>query len=486
MSGPDRERFDSESARAPTATYRPLERRAKWVTGLLLAGIAADLAGVVSGLMQRSLLADAGSGNLITSAEANSNDVRQLVVGLIQGAIFVLTSAAFLFWFHRAYRNLPAVGARGLRFRPGWAVGSWFVPFLNLWRPKQIANDIWRASGPEALVDRSDWRDDSVPKLYVAWWLGFLISQWLYSTASRLILRAEDVDELQAANSVFLAADSFSIVTAALAILVVHRTTARQSARAARFGVIAQEDRRPLWRRRSAWAALVAVLAAFGFQGLIAFASWNDTLGSSQQEALPRPPSTAPRDALLADDFSEEGVWSVQDDDAATTTYVDGSYSLLVKEAQATWYIPQPLPKAVDSMSLEADTMFDLGRPRADYYGLVCVASAQKYYFFGISPDGYHTIAFDPGGDRPLERLVEDRADRRFSPDHATNRLRAECIRRRDRSVLKLAVNGQLVAETTHRGSIGKFVGVGFFAYSQNGGTSVRFDDLVVRELNSR
>ena len=51
-------------------------------------------------------------------------------------------------WTHRLYRNLEPLGFRELRFGSGWAVGGWFVPFLNLVRPKQIVNDIWRAGDP--------------------------------------------------------------------------------------------------------------------------------------------------------------------------------------------------------------------------------------------------------------------------------------------------------------------------------------------------
>src|SRR5215213_2684690 len=36
---------------------------------------------------------------------------------------------------------------RDRRYGTGWALGSWFVPILNAWRPKQIINDIWHQSG---------------------------------------------------------------------------------------------------------------------------------------------------------------------------------------------------------------------------------------------------------------------------------------------------------------------------------------------------
>jgi len=38
------------------------------------------------------------------------------------------------------------VGTRESRFTPGWAVGYWFVPFVNLVRPYQIVADLWLRS----------------------------------------------------------------------------------------------------------------------------------------------------------------------------------------------------------------------------------------------------------------------------------------------------------------------------------------------------
>ena len=49
-------------------------------------------------------------------------------------------------WMFRAYNNVDAVAPGARRYDGGWAIGSWFVPILNLFRPKQIINDIWRAA----------------------------------------------------------------------------------------------------------------------------------------------------------------------------------------------------------------------------------------------------------------------------------------------------------------------------------------------------
>ena len=45
-----------------------------------------------------------------------------------------------------AYKNLSTWHAT--RFRSGWAIGGWFVPFLNLVRPYQIAKELASYSGP--------------------------------------------------------------------------------------------------------------------------------------------------------------------------------------------------------------------------------------------------------------------------------------------------------------------------------------------------
>ena len=85
----------------------------------------------------------------------------------------VIGPLTFIPWFHRAYSNLPRLGFRELRYAPGWAIGSWFVPILNLWRPKQIANDIYRGSDPAQAPGSNFWKEPITPLL--GWWWGLFI-----------------------------------------------------------------------------------------------------------------------------------------------------------------------------------------------------------------------------------------------------------------------------------------------------------------------
>jgi Domain of unknown function (DUF4328) len=89
-----------------------------------------------------------------------------------------ITAILFLVWFFRAYRNLVRTGIEDLRYAPGWALGSWFIPFFNFVRPKQIANDIWKASASVGTVGQEH-RDELGLPARVNWWWGL----WLLGDA---------------------------------------------------------------------------------------------------------------------------------------------------------------------------------------------------------------------------------------------------------------------------------------------------------------
>jgi serine/threonine protein kinase len=241
--GPTRPtRWPAPAAAAPAAAlegYLPLRRAARrarvalWLSILLaLASAAANLGDT---RIARQLAGDgASSGGLY------------LWVGLVQAAWFLVTAGLWLGWFRRAYLNLPALGARRLRYRPWWAVGAWLLPVFSLFRPKQLLNDIWRASDPGLPPDQADaWRKRPVAELLGWWWLAFLASvlvrsittQAVHSAADLMLLGLlpEQLDRFQASAGMQIAADLLTVACGLLALRVVRRTTARQHDRATRL-----------------------------------------------------------------------------------------------------------------------------------------------------------------------------------------------------------------------------------------------------------
>lgn len=113
------------------------------------------------------------AGELVPENELTSNDFRHRILGIINTVAFVFSAVCFLIWFHQAHTNLKALGVVGLTYTSGWAVGCWFVPILNFYRPVQIAQEIWRQSDPA--MSRSA---DSAPSspLIGMWWVTWMAS----------------------------------------------------------------------------------------------------------------------------------------------------------------------------------------------------------------------------------------------------------------------------------------------------------------------
>ena len=214
--------------------------------------------------------------------------------------------------------------------------------------------------------------------------------------------------------------------------------------------------------------------------GGIAVAGWT---GSLSAESEPAPPEGTPSGALFADDFSQEGAWLVQNDRDLTFDYVADAYRMYLKEP-GLWSSIRGVAHPVESLSVETDATPESIDLKTDFYGLSCLTASGESFLFGMSPDGYYTVAFDPGGDQKLEfqRLIEDSALRKFSETRAANRLRAECVRDGDAMTLRFFVNGKRLTETKHE-ALGELVGVELFVYSENGGTDIRFDNVLVRPV---
>ena len=129
-----RARFRAVSATCASRTLGPIA---------LVTMIVADVLAVLSGVREYVLLERLET-DLVTAEELEASDRRQQVVALAQFAVFIFAAIFFIRWLHRAYANIVPLAAQYPRYSTGTAIWSWFVPILNLWRPKQVINDVWR------------------------------------------------------------------------------------------------------------------------------------------------------------------------------------------------------------------------------------------------------------------------------------------------------------------------------------------------------
>lgn len=223
----------------PSGTaFVPAEGSARWVRGLMVATVVLLALSMLSGLLQVGLLNRAATVG-ISMNEALLNDARERVIGVLELILWIATAVAFMIWFHRVHKNLPALGGRGLKYSPGWAVGGFFVPFLNLFRPPQVMGEVWHGSDPSGL-ERDLGPDGPAirnklaqPSQVSLWWGLYILAGLIAYAALRIALNPTPaIVDLMIMTWVEMLSDLVSIPSALLAIQLVKRVTAWQGERA--------------------------------------------------------------------------------------------------------------------------------------------------------------------------------------------------------------------------------------------------------------
>lgn len=221
-------------------SFVPSDGAARWARGLLFATLALAIVGIISGLLQCELVSRGVGG--ISDAEASANDARQQIIGILQMVAMAANAVAFLVWFHRVHKNLPALQGRELKYTSGWAIGGFFVPILNLFRPLQVMREVWHGSNPTTL--ERDQMDDGpmvrnqlgTPALVGFWWGLFLTASFLGNLIFRLALSNDhSIDDLQRMTFLLVASDVLDVPAVLVAVRLIGRITEWQSLRMTRI-----------------------------------------------------------------------------------------------------------------------------------------------------------------------------------------------------------------------------------------------------------
>lgn len=192
--------------------------RASILRYLLIAGLALNVIGVFSSVAQHSLLASIRDGVEVSAQRADANDGRQAMIGIAQIVVFLATAIVWLFWLHRAYANLRLVGSRKTELTPGWAVGYWFIPFVNLVRPYLTTAELWRRSAEH---NARELPVAKAPSLIGGWWIIYLGTGALGRTFSSLMRNAKTASDYITATDIGMVGDAVGVVSCILAIMVV-------------------------------------------------------------------------------------------------------------------------------------------------------------------------------------------------------------------------------------------------------------------------
>ncbi|MBE2314715.1 DUF4328 domain-containing protein [Solirubrobacter sp. CPCC 204708] len=207
----------------PPAYYRPLEARLLAVKVVLWLTVAVTAFAVVSDLLEIALLNRMIAGEAVSDSDADNNDMRQALVGGLQLLLLIAAAVVFIMWLFRAYQNSDAVAPGVRRYGHGWAIGGWFVPIMNLWRPKQVVNDVWRAGGPPPEPNG----------VVQGWWALWLFSSIIGNFAGRSGFSSDTPEDIRSGTYAYLVSDLTAIPAAILAIVMAATLTRRLNERAA-------------------------------------------------------------------------------------------------------------------------------------------------------------------------------------------------------------------------------------------------------------
>lgn len=190
--------------------FRSLRRPAALVIGLLAAQAVAHVASIDAVLDRRTLIEHASQGGGVTWEDLDAVSARWIGAGRWGLLLLVATAAVWCSWQFHAQTNLVRRHVEGLRHTPAWAVGWWFVPVANLWKPYRAMSELARASAsPEG------WKDSRPPRALLPWW-----AAWIAGTSiTRIVAAGGGPTTEEAARRLDVALVSASVCSIVAAIL---------------------------------------------------------------------------------------------------------------------------------------------------------------------------------------------------------------------------------------------------------------------------
>lgn len=225
---------------SPYGAYRNVGIWRYLILSLLGLGI------ILSGLQIKTLLSLNHANSLAEEDFLFDESVDQFAdtsgqVGQIQGILLLITVVIWCFWKNKSCKNawlfqsatlasrMTRILASHKNVTPGWAVGSYFIPILNLWKPYQ------------AVVFIREQVSEKTPMGFLVglWW-----TAWLVANVSSNYFYRNEADEFYSTaeaisyNNGIIIDEIISVVASVLAAAVIQKLTTGQERMASDYGLV--------------------------------------------------------------------------------------------------------------------------------------------------------------------------------------------------------------------------------------------------------
>jgi ABC-type multidrug transport system fused ATPase/permease subunit len=109
------------------------------------------------------------------ASDAFFSDLPMLLLNAAISIIYVLSIVYYIRWFRRAYFNLNII-ASPLRYKNGWAAGSWFIPVFHWIGPFQIMIELYSKTRLFLVKNNIQVPGKWIFILLGVWWFLYFIS----------------------------------------------------------------------------------------------------------------------------------------------------------------------------------------------------------------------------------------------------------------------------------------------------------------------
>lgn len=155
------------------------------------------------------------------SEDLSSLDLAMMGLGLLYIFSLVVLIVFYCIWKNRSCKNAWMLTPQVMTTTPGWAVGWYFVPIMNLFKPYVAMREIRDASCPPGRLTAA------LP----AWWTLWIITNIAENISMRLALDVGNVEQYKASAVLDMALLPVNLVLTVIIIHVVRTITAEQMPR---------------------------------------------------------------------------------------------------------------------------------------------------------------------------------------------------------------------------------------------------------------
>ncbi len=205
----------------PKGELRDNATRSKLIINVFIAICIINLIAVISGYFEFELLERIVSGGTYTENEISLNDLRQGIIGLIQGALYISSIILFLNWFRRAYWNLHQIGEYQPQYNDSMTIWGFAIPFINLYRPFKMIKEIVDGLTQKLKALDSNYTSYVNNSVIGFWWALFLITNFVGQIAFKAMLKGDTIEQLIHSTQAYLISDALDLIAAILTAIMI-------------------------------------------------------------------------------------------------------------------------------------------------------------------------------------------------------------------------------------------------------------------------